>query len=119
MARQEKVEKELDGQLDESRKQIADYFVPQVVANPPDAMRSRFLKFDEPEARGCLNGELDRVDPKAEAFIRKMRLDVRCKDVAMETLSRRDFLDPIKEGFSRIDWDQDYHEFRAAGREQR
>jgi hypothetical protein len=38
-AHQEKVEKELQGQLDESRKQIMDYFVPRVVASPPDAMR--------------------------------------------------------------------------------
>ena len=33
---QEKVEKELQAQLDESRGQIVDYFVPRVVSSPPD-----------------------------------------------------------------------------------
>jgi hypothetical protein len=118
-AHQEKVEKELQGQLDESRKQIVDYFVPRVVASPPDAMRGQFLKFEEAEARVWLDGELDRVFPKAEALIQKMQLDVRYKDVTFETLNRQDFLDAIKEGFPRIDWDKAYKEFRAAGEKEK
>jgi hypothetical protein len=114
-AHQEKVEKELQGQLDESRKLIVEYFVPPVVANPPDAMRGQFLKFEEAEARAWLDGELDRVFPKAEALIQKMQLDVSYKDVTFETLNREDFLDAVKEVFPRIDWDKAYKEFRAAG----
>ena len=53
-AHQEKVEKELQGQLNQSRKQIEEYFVPRVVASPPDAMRGQFLKFGEAEARAWL-----------------------------------------------------------------
>jgi hypothetical protein len=116
---QEKVENELQGQLDESRKQIVDYFVPRVVASPPDAMRGQFLKFEEAEARVWLNGELDRVFPKAEELIQKMQLDVRYKDVTFETLNREDFLDAIKEAFPRIDWDKAYKEFRAAGEKEK
>jgi len=89
--------------------------MPLVVANPPDAMRGQFLKFEEPEARAWLAGELDRVFPKAEALIQKMQLDVRYKDVTFETLNREDFLDAIKKAFPRIDWDKAYTEFRAAG----
>jgi hypothetical protein len=118
-AHQEKVEKELQGQLDESRKLIVDYFVPRVVASPPDAMRGQFLKFEKAEARVWLDGELDRVFPKAEALIQKMQLDVRYKDVTFETLNRQDFLDAIKEGFPRIDWDKAYKEFRAAGEKEK
>jgi hypothetical protein len=118
-AHQEKVEKELQGQLDESRKQIVDYFVPRVVARPPDAMRGQFLKFEEAEARVWLDGELDRVFPKAEELIQKMQLDVRYKDVTFETLNREDFLDAIKEAFQRIDWDKAYKEFRAAGEKEK
>ena len=114
-AHQEKVEKELQGQLNESRKQIEDYFVPRVVASPPDAMRGQFLKFSEDEARAWLDGELDRVFPKAEALIQKMQLDVRYKDVTFETLNREDFLDAIKAAFPMIDWEKTYKEFRAAG----
>jgi GTPase SAR1 family protein len=80
-AHQDKVEKELQSQLDDSRKQIVDYFVPRVVASPPDAMRGQFLKCEEVDARAWLDSELDRVFPKAETLIQKMQLEVRYKDV--------------------------------------
>jgi hypothetical protein len=38
-AHQERIEKELQGQLDESRNQIVAYYIPRVVESPPDAMR--------------------------------------------------------------------------------
>jgi hypothetical protein len=78
-------------------------------------MRGQFLKFEEAEARLWLDGELDRVFPKADTLIQKMQLDVRYKDVTFETLNREDFLDAIKEAFPRIDWDKAYKEFRVAG----
>lgn len=114
-AHQEKVEKELQVQLNELRKQIVDYYVPLVVASPPDAMRGRFLKFGATEARTWLNGELDLIFPKAEALIQKMQLDVRYKDVTFETLNREDFLKAVKAAYPKIDWDKAYEEFRAAG----
>jgi hypothetical protein len=54
---QERVEKDLQAQLDESRKQIVDYFVQRVVSDPPDAMRGQYLKFSEDEARAWLNAK--------------------------------------------------------------
>lgn len=114
---QETVKAELQSKLDESRKQIVDYYVPIVVQNPPDAMRGQFLKFGEDEARIWLSSELDRVFPKAEALIQKMQLDVRYKDVTFETLNREDFLKAIKAAFPHVDWEKAYSEFRAAGEE--
>ena len=66
-AHQEKVEKELQGHLDESRKLIVDYFVPRVDASPPDAMRGQFLKCGEAEARVWLECELDRSVPESQS----------------------------------------------------
>ena len=100
-AHQKNVEESLQGQLDESRKQIVDYFVPIVVANPPDAMRGQFLKFEEPEAKVWLEQELARVFPKSEALVQKMQLEVRYKDVTFETLKQDDFLVSVKNAFSR------------------
>ena len=114
-AHQENVGKDLQGQLDESRNQIVNYYVPIVVANPPDAMRGQFPKFEEPEATAWLERELDRVFPKAEALVKKMQLEVRYKDVTFETLNRDDFLASVKKAFPDIDWDKAYAEFRAAG----
>jgi hypothetical protein len=73
------------------------------------------LNFSENQARTWLNGELDRVFPKAEALIERMQLDVRYKDVTFETLNQKDFLEAVKAAFPRIDWDKAYEEFRAAG----
>jgi hypothetical protein len=112
---QVKVEKELQAQLDESRKQVVDYFVPLVVKDPPLAMRGRYMKFGEAEAKFWLDDELDPVFPKAEALVQKMQLDVHYKDVTFETLNRPDFLDAIREAFPGIDWEKAYEEFRAAG----
>ncbi|MGD0420639.1 MAG: hypothetical protein ABSA68_13850 [Xanthobacteraceae bacterium] len=112
---QEKVEKELQRQLDESRRRLVDYYLPRVVERPPDAMLGQFLKFSEDESRRWLDGELDRVFPTAEALIQKMDLDVSYKDVTFETMNREDFLDAIRAAFEGIDWDKAYEEFRAAG----
>jgi hypothetical protein len=113
---QEKVEKELQVKLDESRKQIVEYFVPRVMASPPDAMRGRYLKFGEAEARLWLNDELDQVFPKAKALVQKMQLDVHYKDVTLETLNRKDFLDAIQEAFPRVNWRK---RTRSSGRRER
>lgn len=114
-AHQEKVSADLQGQLDASRKQIVDYYVPIVVANPPDAMRGQFLGASEEEARIWLESQLERVFPKAESLIQKMELDVRFKDVTFETLNRKDFLEAVGRAFPMIDWDKAYREFLAAG----
>jgi hypothetical protein len=78
-------------------------------------MRGQFLKFGKVEARAWLDRELDRVFPKAEALIQKMRLDVCYKDVTFETLNREGFLASVKKAFQHVDWDKAYSEFRAAG----
>lgn len=114
---QETVKAELQDKLDESRKQIIDYYTPIVVNDPPDSMRGQFLKFEEAEARTWLDHELERAFPNAEALIQKMQLDVRYKDVTFETLSRDDFLDAIKKAFPHVDWEKAYSEFRAVGEE--
>jgi len=110
-----KVEKELQEQIDESRKKIVDYYVPHVLQSPPEAMRGQFLKHSEVEAKVWLEGELNRVFPQADTLIEKMQLDVRYKDVTFETLNQKDFLEAVKEAFPQIDWDKAYSEFRAAG----
>ncbi|MFZ1643836.1 MAG: hypothetical protein WAV07_20890 [Candidatus Contendobacter sp.] len=117
-AHQKKVADELQGQLDESRQQIINYYLPRVIENPPDAMLGQMLSPKKPtkeDARLWLDAELKRVFPKAEALIQKMQLDVRYKDVTFETLNSKDFLNSLKDAFPRVNWDKAYSEFRAAG----
>ena len=63
------MEKDLQAHLDDSREQIVEYYLPRVVANPPDAMRGQFWKIGKEEAKAWLNAELDRVFPKAEVLL--------------------------------------------------
>jgi hypothetical protein len=114
---QERVEKELQARLDESRAQIVEYYLPRVVANPPDSMLGQLLRSQiiEDDARDWLKNELGGVFPRAEGLIQKMQLDVRYKDVTFETLNREDFLVSVKAAFPTIDWEKAYDEFRAAG----
>jgi hypothetical protein len=116
-AHQKNVADELQGQLDDSRKQVMDYYLQRVVENPPDAMRGQLLHEEptEDDARLWLDAELNRVFPVAESLIQKMQIDVRYKDVTFETLNRPDFLQTVKDAFPRVDWDKAYKEFRAAG----
>jgi hypothetical protein len=108
---------ELQVHLDESRKQVVDYYVPRVLLEPPDALLGQSLSqnLTKEEAERWLNAELARVFPKAEDLVKEMKLDEQFKDVTYETLNRGDFLDLVKEAFPAVDWDKAYNEFRAAG----
>jgi hypothetical protein len=108
---------ELQKHLDESRKQIVDYYLPRVLETPPDALLGQLLsgKPSEDLARRWLDVELNRVFPNAESLIQEMKLDERFKDVTFETLNRDDFLESVKAAFPNVDWDMAYKEFRAAG----
>jgi len=120
-AHQKNVADELQGQLDESRTQIIEYYLPRVMESPPDAMLGQLLSPTptEQDARAWLDAELEGIFPDAEGLIQKMQLDVRYKDVTFETLDRPDFLKSVKEAFRRVDWDKAYREFRAAGEPER
>lgn len=114
---QKTVKAELQGHLDKSREEVINYFLPQVIESPPDALRGQLLRptpSDE-DARRWLGNELDRVFPKTDDLIQEMKLEDRFKDVTFETLNREDFLASVKVAFPNVDWDKAYSEFKAAG----
>ena len=114
---QERVKKELQGKLNDSKKMIVDYYQPKVVATPPAALLGGLLHPPptEDDARKWLNAELDKVFPKAEKLIQNMQLDITYKDVTFESLNSRDFFDLVKSAFPETDWDKVHEEFQAAG----
>lgn len=113
---QQTVATELQKQLDESREQIVQYYLPIVTANPPDSLLGQLTRPpNEEDSRYWLNSSLSAVFPSAEQLIQKMQLDERFKDVTFETLNRPDFLDCVKNAFPHVDWQRTYNEFRAAG----
>jgi hypothetical protein len=114
---QSDVRAKLQEKLDSSRDEIVKYYVPRVVANPPDAFAGQLLteRPTEDDARRWLGLQLDRVFPKAEQLIQKMELELTYKDVTFETLNKPDFLPFIKVAFPTVDWERAYEEYRAAG----
>lgn len=116
-AHQKKVEAELQEKLDESKKQVVDYYVPLAQANPPDALLGSLLNpsTDEASIRAWIEEVIGKVFPSAKDLIHKMVLEERYKDVTFETLNRPDFLESVQQAFPRINWDKAYNEFKAAG----
>lgn len=114
---QKKVEAQLQSHLDESRSQIVSYYVKRAHANPPDSMRGQ-LSSPEPteqDAKAWLIAELDKVFPKAEALVQKMKLHEDYKDVTIETLRAPEFLVAVKKAFPRVNWEKTHEEYLAAG----
>ena len=116
-AHQKAVAKDLQKHLDTSREQIVAYYLPRVIEAKPDALlgQSQNGEVSEAAAKRWLNGELDKVFPRAETLIQEMKLEERYKDVTFETLNREDFLDSVKDAFPTVDWEKAYSEFKAAG----
>ena len=114
---QQTVEESLQKQLDESRAQVVEYYLPRVKENPPDALLGQLLSGAPSDEDACswLEWELERVFPKAETLIQKMAIEERYKDVTFETLNRDDFLKSVKKAFPKVNWEKAYNEFRAAG----
>jgi len=116
-AHQKKVEAELQAKLDESKKQVVDYYIPLAKASPPDALLGSLLNLstDEASIRSWIEEVITKVFPSAKDLIHKMVLEERYKDVTFETLNRPDFLESVQQAFPRINWDKAYNEFKAAG----
>lgn len=116
-AHQKKVEAELQAKLDESKKQVVDYYIPLAKASPPDALLGSLLNpsTDEASIRSWIEEVITKVFPSAKDLIHKMVLEERYKDVTFETLNRPDFLESVQQAFPRINWDKAYNEFKAAG----
>ncbi len=116
-AHQKKVESELQAMLDESKKQVVDYYVPLAKANPPDALLGSLLNpsDDEESIRSWIEEVISKVFPSAKGLIHKMVLEERYKDVTFETLNRPDFLASVQQAFPRVNWNKAYNDFKAAG----
>jgi hypothetical protein len=112
---QAKVESELQKKLDSSRQQVVDYYLPRAKENKPDALVGSLLSVTDGDIRQWLEEELDAVFPSAKNLIHKMTLEDRYKDVTFESLNHPDFLESVKTAFPRINWEQAYAEFKAAG----
>ncbi|MDZ7582435.1 MAG: hypothetical protein U5R30_18085 [Deltaproteobacteria bacterium] len=66
------------------------------------------------EARQWLEIELSQIFPMANSLIKNMALEKRYKDVTLETLNEKNFLEAVKGAFPAVDWDKAYSEFKTS-----
>jgi hypothetical protein len=116
---QKNVKGKLQDQIDKSKDEVTEYYLPMVKDNPPDALWGSLINSDDDtEVRSWIYDELSSVFPSAESLISKMTLEERYKDVTFETLNRDGFLKTVKNAFPHMDWDKPYKEFKAVGEQQ-
>ena len=108
---------ELQAHIDRSRQQVIDYYLPRAMETPPLKLcaQSEGGKPTKESARKWLDEELDMEFPTVTCLTQEMRLDVHLKDVTLETLERKDFIEHVRDVFPDMDWDRAHKEFMAAG----
>lgn len=105
----------LQASIDKSITDIAEYYLPLVLKNPPDKMRGDLGMFDdENQVLRWLKKQLEKVFPSAEKMLSKMEISVNFKDVTFENLNHEEFLIKIRAAFPHVNWDKAHEEFLAA-----
>lgn len=115
-AHKKRVEADLAKHVDESRRQVVEYYLPLVKQTPPDAVLGQLITQDpsDDDLRAWLDDELRRVFPPPEDVIKEMKLDIQFRDVTYETLNEDEFADALEKAYPRVDWKRPFDEFNAA-----
>lgn len=109
------VKAELAKRLDESRRELVDYYLPIVRANPPRVLKAQTIMVPtDDDIRRWLESELAGVFPQPEELLKAMSLNVLFRDVTYDTLNEDGFAKALEEAFPIVDWDKPFHEFHAA-----
>jgi len=113
---QNKVEKDLDGEIKKARDRLTKMLMPAVTENPPDDLSCQIQgdKPTEEQVEKYLKIRLDDVFPSANDITREMSLDCIIKAVTYETISNEDFQNHIKNAYPLINWDEMFEEYDAA-----
>lgn len=112
----EKIQTELGNELDKTKRQLVENFLPHVMTSPPDILRYQLTGPNptEEQARDWLIEEIGRCIPEADKLITKMDLECVFKDVTYETLKDAKLMNSLKDAFPYVDWDKPFSEFTAA-----
>jgi hypothetical protein len=112
---QDKIKSGLQECIDNSRKQIIEYYKPIIMKSPPDSLRGRIVgEPDEKTVEEWIEMELERVFPKADKIVDEMKIEKTFKDITFETLNQSEFMEAIKAKFPKY-WDKICNEFKAVG----
>jgi hypothetical protein len=114
-AHRDKVKRDLEKVLGDSRRQIVEYYRPLIRENPPDVLVGQLTRPpNDKDIDAWLQAELDDVFPTAADLTTDMIFDVQYRDVTYETLNDPGFFDSLRKAFPRVNWDRPFDEFNAA-----
>ncbi len=105
----------LEKNLELSRKQLVDYFLPMAQQAPPDSLLGQVSgRPTKEQVSEWLDAELLRVFPEPSDLVSDMTLDVQFRDVTYETLKEEGFGEKLRAAYPHVDWDKPFTEFDAA-----
>jgi hypothetical protein len=115
----EEIKKELGKEIDKSRKQLVESFLPALVKKPPKDLEFELVYggADKPikeQVRDWINDQLDKCFPAVESLLREMEVRLVIKSVTYEMLKEPKFQKLVRDAYPKMDWNKPFEEFSAA-----
>ena len=115
----EEIKKELGKEIDKSRKQLVESFLPALVKKPPKDLEFELVYggTDKPikeQVRDWINDQLDKCFPAVDSLLRDMEVRLVIKSVTYEMLKEPKFQKLVRDAYPNMDWNKPFEEFSAA-----
>ena len=115
----EEIKKELGKEIEKSRKQLVESFLPALVKKPPKDLEFELVygitdKPTKEQVRDWINDQLDKCFPAVESLLREMEVRLVIKSVTFEMLKETKFQKLVRDAYPGMDWNKPFEEFSAA-----
>ena len=115
----EEIKKELGKEIDNSRKQLVESFLPALVKKPPKDLEFELVYggTDKPikeQVRDWINDQLDKCFPAVDSLLQDMEVRLVIKSVTYEMLKEPKFQKLVRDAYPKMDWNKPIEEFSAA-----
>lgn len=115
----EEIKKELGKEIDNSRKQLVESFLPALVKKPPKDLEFELVYggTDKPikeQVRDWINDQLDKCFPAVDSLLQDMEVRLVIKSVTYEMLKEPKFQKLVRDAYPKMDWNKPFEEFSAA-----
>ena len=115
----EEIKKELGKEIDKSRKQLVESFLPALVKKPPKDLEFELVYggTDKPikeQVRDWINDQLDKCFPAVDSLLQDMEVRLVIKSVTYEMLKEPKFQKLVRDAYPKMDWNKPFEEFSAA-----
>ena len=115
----EEIKKELGKEIEKSRKQLVESFLPALVKKPPKDLEFELVygitdKPTKEQVRDWINDQLDKCFPAVESLLREMEVRLVIKSVTFEMLKEANFQKLVRDAYPGMDWNKPFEEFSAA-----